>query len=347
MSIQQSDGNQFNILVVDDTPANLQLLCSLLRRRGYEVRAVTSGQLALNLIKTNPPELILLDICMPQIDGYQVCQQLKANAETSEIPVIFISALDELPDKVKAFEAGGVDYITKPFQIPEVVARVETHLTLRRLQRQLQMQNELLQREVRDRLAAEAALQTANQELQRLAHSDSLTHVANRRRFDEYLNQEWQRMVRESQPLGLILCDVDFFKTYNDTYGHQIGDECLCKVADAICNAAKRAIDLVARYGGEEFAVILPNTPKMGALQVAQEIQHRVRQLHMVHETSQVNPFVTLSLGISVMVPMIGKEPTELIAAADRALYKAKLEGRNRIVLEEDAESRRYSSFVM
>lgn len=334
MDAAETITDEVSILIVDDMLTNLQLLSSLLKRKGYIVQAVTNGALALETIQKGPPALVLLDICMPGINGYEVCRQLKANPATVEIPVIFISAMDEPMDKVKAFRAGGVDYITKPFQVAEVMARVENHLTIRRLQMQLQKQNEQLQREVRDRLATEAALQIAIQELQWMAHSDSLTQLANRRRFDEYLDQEWTRMRREQQPLSLILCDVDFFKSFNDTYGHQKGDICLQKVAQAIRAAAKRTVDLVARYGGEEFAVILPNTPLEGALSVAQEIQQRVLTLNLPHARSPISHSITLSLGITTLTPQSETLPTDLISAADRALYQAKLDGRDRIAVE-------------
>lgn len=331
--MEAPDVDVINILIVDDTPANLQLLTSLLRRRGYEVRAANSGALGLAIARATRTEVVLLDISMPEMDGFTVCEQLKSDQRTRDISVIFVSALSEVVDKVKAFAVGGVDYITKPFHVQEVVARVETHLTLRRLQQQLQAQNERLQQEMRDRLAAEAALQAANLELKRLANSDGLTQVANRRRFDEYLSQEWQHMLREQQPLSLILCDVDCFKAYNDVYGHQEGDQCLRQVAQVIDAAVKRAVDLVARYGGEEFAVILPNTAREGAQQVAQEIQASIKALALPHAASSAAPIVTLSQGIATLIPQLDKEPDQLIAAADQALYRAKQSGRDRIVV--------------
>lgn len=331
--MEAPDVDVINILIVDDTPANLQLLTSLLRRRGYEVRAANSGALGLAIARATRTEVVLLDISMPEMDGFTVCEQLKSDQRTRDISVIFVSALSEVVDKVKAFAVGGVDYITKPFHVQEVVARVETHLTLRRLQQQLQAQNERLQQEMRDRLAAEAALQAANLELKRLANSDGLTQVANRRRFDEYLSQEWQHMLREQQPLSLILCDVDCFKAYNDVYGHQEGDQCLRQVAQVIDAAVKRAVDLVARYGGEEFAVILPNTASEGAQQVAQEIQASIKALALPHAASSAAPIVTLSQGIATLIPQLDEEPDQLIAAADQALYRAKQSGRDRIVV--------------
>lgn len=327
--------NQSNILVVDDIPDNVDLLFRLLRQRGFNVTTAHSGEAALSAVQSYLPDLILIDIGMPYMDGYEVCQALKANSRTKDIPVIFVTAFDQVFNKVKAFEVGGVDYITKPFETAEVLIRVELHLSLRQLQQQLEAQNELLRREVRDRIAIESALQAANQELQRLAHQDSLTQIANRRYFDLCLNQEWRRLMREMQPLSLILCDVDFFKSYNDTYGHQAGDNCLRRIASAIATAIKRPSDVVARYGGEEFVLILPNTPALGALHVAQEIQEAVRALELIHTGSRVTSYVTLSMGVTTVVPKANLSPMSLIAAADRALYKAKSAGRNRIGLEE------------
>lgn len=318
-----------NVLIVDDTPENLRLLSNLLSKKGYEVRAALNGRMALMAVQAVLPELILLDVCMPYMDGYEVCKRLKSNAMTRDIPVIFVSALDSVIDKLKAFGVGGVDYITKPFHIAEVLARVETHLTLRRLQCQLQVQNELLQKEIRDRLTAEAALQTANLELQRLAHLDGLTQVPNRRSFDEQMHYEWQRLCREQQPLSLLLCDVDYFKLYNDYYGHQQGDACLKQIAFTISLEAKRPGDLVARYGGEEFAVILPNTSKEGAMHIAELIRAAVESLQIPHIASPVGPYATISTGVSSMVPCFDRFPEDLIEAADRALYEAKLKGRN------------------
>jgi diguanylate cyclase (GGDEF)-like protein len=176
-------------------------------------------------------------------------------------------------------------------------------------------------------------LQTANQTLRRLAALDGLTQIANRRRFDEQMNLEWRRMSREKSALSLIMCDIDHFKLYNDAYGHQMGDDCLRAVAQAIGNSLRRPADLVARYGGEEFGVILPATDAEGALRVARDIQKRIEELGVAHKTSPVAPHVTLSLGLATMVPRTDLPPEQLVESADRALYQAKAQGRNRIVV--------------
>lgn len=178
-------------------------------------------------------------------------------------------------------------------------------------------------------------LEVANQELKRLATLDGLTGLANRRRFDEYIEQEWRRLVREQQPLSLIMCDIDFFKLYNDTYGHQAGDDCLKQVATALRRCVKRPADLVARYGGEEFAVILPHTTAARAFCLAKSIHQQIRQLKLAHPGSTVSQYVTLSLGVAGLIPCPGITPAKLIAAADAALYEAKTTGRDRVVLVE------------
>jgi diguanylate cyclase (GGDEF)-like protein/PAS domain S-box-containing protein len=178
-------------------------------------------------------------------------------------------------------------------------------------------------------------LEVANQELKRLATLDGLTGLANRRRFDEYIEQEWQRLAREQEPLSLILCDIDFFKLYNDTYGHQAGDDCLKQVATALRHSVKRPADLVARYGGEEFAVILPHTTAAGAFCLAKSIHQQIRQLKLAHPGSTVSQYVTLSLGVAGLIPCSGVTPAKLIAAADAALYEAKTTGRDRVILVE------------
>ncbi|MEB3831834.1 PleD family two-component system response regulator [Phormidium sp. CCY1219] len=330
-----------NILIVDDTPDNLRLLSSMLQNRGYRVRKALNGKIALMACQTLPPDVILLDINMPDMNGYQVCQALKSMDKTCEIPIIFISVLDNVQDKVKAFEVGGADYITKPFQFPEVEARVENQLNLKRLQKELQEKNQLLElqnarlrQEIEKRRHAEDALQQANQQLKELVCVDGLTQVANRRHFDEYLQKQWQRSQQDCSPLSLVLCDIDFFKNYNDTFGHLAGDACLQRVAKAIYRAVNRPNYLVARYGGEEFVVILPASNIRNALRVAKRIQHEIQQLHIHHPASAVSPFVTLSLGIASTIPRDRDCLNDLIHRADKALYRAKKEGRNRYCID-------------
>ncbi|MDX2243959.1 MAG: PleD family two-component system response regulator [Leptolyngbyaceae cyanobacterium bins.302] len=311
-----------NLLIVDDHPDNLRVLATILTQQGYKVRKALSGTTALETIQVLVPDLILLDIEMPHMNGFQVCSALKATAQTREIPVIFLSGMDNVADKVKAFAVGGADYITKPFQAEEVLARVQHQLTLQQQKRQLQQ-------EIYERSQVELALREANQKLQRLVNSDGLTQIANRRYFDESLQQEWKRLRREQALLSLILCDIDFFKAYNDRYGHLAGDDCLKQVAQAIQQSVHRPADLVARYGGEEFVVILPNTSIKGAAVVAAQMQTAIAELQILHAGSTISPFVTLSIGIACTIPELHKTPESLILIADQALYSAKASGRN------------------
>ena len=329
MQLLQTLAKKEYILVVDDTPHNLQLLLNMLTRKGYEAMGVTDGIKALADMQDKLPDLVLLDINMPNINGFEVCQKLKSSDRTRDIPIIFVSARDEVLDKVQAFSLGGVDYITKPFQIAEVLARVENQLTLRRLQIQLQEQNERLKQEIDHRVIAETLLQEANKKLEQLVNLDGLTQLANRRCFDEYLEQEWQRSGREQLPLSLIMCDIDFFKNYNDNYGHVAGDDCLRKVSGVIKQSVRRPADLAARYGGEEFVLVLPNTDIEGAVSLAESIRHQLATLAIPHEDSAANQFVTLSLGVTCLTPKLDSNPSILLTAADYALYRAKELGRD------------------
>ncbi len=323
-----------NILIVDDTPDNLRFLSNMLSRHGYEVRSVINGPMALMGVQAAPPDLILLDINMPKMNGYEVCQALKNDVQTADIPVIFISALDDVIDKVRAFSIGGADYITKPFQLEEVLMRINNQLAVRRLQQLLKAQNEQLQREIQEHQRAEVALQAANQQLQYLATTDELTQVANRRYFYNYLQEQWQALAQTQQPLSIILCDVDHFKTFNDTYGHLAGDECLRHIAQAIRTTLKRKPDLVGRYGGEEFIVLLPCTDATGAFEVATAILAAIRSLNIKHEKASATGYVTVSLGVSSVIPDLNISPDSLIKVADTALYAAKAQGRNCVMLK-------------
>lgn len=316
------DVNAASLLIVDDHFENVRSLALLLSKSGYLVRKATSGEMALETIQVAHPDLVLLDIRMPEMNGYEVCEQLKENPETSSIPIVFLSASNDTDDKVQAFAIGGADYVTKPFQSEEVLARVRHQITILRQQQQLTAQNYQLQQ-------IKAALQQANLELQRIANTDGLTQIANRRCFNETLEQEWQRLRREQQSLSLILCDIDYFKQYNDYYGHPAGDACLQQVAQAITSCINRPADKIARYGGEEFAIILPNTDQAGAITIAKAIQKTFQCLQIPHAASAIAEHVTLSLGIACLVPTLTSAPQTLIADADTALYQAKQQGRN------------------
>lgn len=319
------------ILAIDDNPTNLNVIADYLDGVGGKVLLKKDGESGILLAIRKRPDIILLDIMMPGIDGYETCRRLKSDPATQSIPVIFTSALNETVDKVKAFESGGVDFIGKPFQVEEILARVETHLKLTRIQKRLEQKNLLLKEEITKHRLTEEALGKVNEKLQKLATLDGLTQVANRRRFEEYFYQEWQRAFREKRPISIIMCDIDDFKPYNDAYGHQAGDECLQQVSQAMSAAAMRPGDLVTRYGGEEFTLILPNTKIDGANDVAQEIKRKLQAQQIPHCQSSVDDCVTLSMGIASIVPTNEYPPNKLIEFADQALYHAKTSGKNRI----------------
>ncbi len=321
-----------NILIVDDTPENLTVLRQMLTEHGYRVRPALSGEIALKAVQADIPDLILLDIMMPGMNGFEVCSKLKSEARTRDIPVLFISALIETEDKIRGFQAGGVDYIIKPFHTAEVLARIETHLMLRNLQKKIQEQNVELIREIKERERAEEALVEANRKLELLATIDGLTDIPNRRQFDLFLQQEWKRLMREQVPMALILCDIDCFKLYNDAYGHVAGDKCLKQVAQGIRRSLKRSADFVARYGGEEFAVIMSNTGIDGAIKVAEEIRKEIGALKIPHVRSEVGRHLSLSMGVGSTVPDRSGGPEAFINEVDQFLYQAKEAGRDRIV---------------
>lgn len=317
-----------DILIVDDTPANLTVLRQILTKQGYRVRPALSGEIALKAIEAGVADLILLDIMMPGMNGFEVCNKLKSESRTRDIPVIFISALNEAEDRVRGFQAGGVDFISKPFHAEEVLARVETHLMLRNIHLKLLD-------EVEEHKQTAIALEEANHELERMASIDGLTKIANRRRFDRYLQFEWKRLRRDKVPVSVILCDIDYFKLYNDAYGHVAGDKCLKQVAQGISRAVKRPGDLVARYGGEEFAVLLSNTDINGAVKVAKEIAEEVGKLRIPHSQSKVSKYLSVSMGVSSTFPEPSNGPELFVNHVDQFLYQAKEEGRNRIIASE------------
>ncbi len=289
------------ILIVDDDPVTSRLLQELLQTDN-ECDLATTGEQALDVAAAKDVDLILLDIMLPDTDGYAVCRQLKRNPRTAAIPVIFISAKVDTDDEVRGLEAGAVDYITKPISAPKILARIRTHLELKRY---------------RDLL-------------EDLSNIDGLTGVANRRRFDTVLAHEWSRCMRALSRISLIIIDIDFFKEYNDFYGHSAGDACIKQIAQTLRRTLPRKTDLLARYGGDEFACILPETNETGALKVAEQLHVTVGRLSIRHIQSAVpEGLVTLSMGIAAALPEPGSQVLTLIESADACLYESKNNGRN------------------
>ncbi len=413
------------ILIVDDAPDNLAVLRTMMLRQGYQTFLATSGERALEIVQRIQPDLILLDVVMPGIDGLETCRRLKMHPATARIPVIFMSARGEVDDIVAGFDNGAADYIPKPLRMEEVCARVRAQLRLgagsaddgqkeqaERLRMivdsmdqglliverngRIQYANpacdrflgyaadELVGRSLTtlvaqlepcpDGAAAMAAIGQGTREvlirhrdgglramdltmtpmhaddglfvallhdithhkqsedaLQRAALVDPVTRIANRRHFDSFLEKEWQRAIRNAQPLSLVVLDVDHFKLYNDTLGHAAGDICLQKVAQALQAHALRPTDLAARYGGEEFVLLFAETPGESAARLAEGIRTTVEALQLANPRSPTSPWITVSVGVATIVPTQLDQIEQLFVCADRAMYAAKGAGRNRV----------------
>jgi len=290
------------LLVVDDQPINIQVMHQVFGA-DHQVFMATNGAQALSICQDNPPDLVLLDVVMPGMDGFEVCTQLKAHAATRNIPVIFVTAHSDAAQETHGLSVGAVDFISKPVNPAVVRARVKTHLTLK-------FQSDLLRN---------------------LVFLDGLTGVYNRRYFDQQLGVEWARAARTNTPLSVIMVDVDHFKLFNDRYGHQAGDDCLRKIAQILKTGLRRPADLVARYGGEEFACILPETGFDDAMAIAQDMEHMVRAHKIPHEFSQFDGVVTASLGLATRTVQAVGDAAALVGLADAQLYQAKQTGRGRV----------------
>lgn len=350
MQNSSSKSNKGLILIVDDIQENLQVLSTTLSEHQYTVRMAVSGQMALIGASTIMPDLILLDIKMPEMNGYEVCERLKADAKTCDIPVIFVSALDEALDKAKAFATGGVDYITKPFQFEEVLARIEHQLTISRLRKRLQEKNDCLEREVQERIAAEAEVQKLNlqleqqvleqtvqlhqemserqriqREVQAMAKHDALTGLPNRALFINHLIQAIEKL--QQQPdyvFAVLFLDCDRFKLVNDSLGHFVGDRLLLEISGRL-KSCQRLTDTLARIGGDEFAILLEGIQSINdAIRVTERIQ---AELAIPFHISEHEVFINASIGIA-MSTLDYDQPTDLLRDADTAMYCAKTEGR-------------------
>jgi diguanylate cyclase (GGDEF)-like protein len=307
-----------NVLIVDDTPSTLLLACKQVEAMGHVVMTAADGAQAVTQFTRERPDLILMDIVMPGMDGFETTRRIREIENgTAWTPIIFLTAMVQDEDLQRGIAVGGDDYLTKPFR------RIVLESKIKAMQRIAEMRHALVETTLK--------LDTANRELSRLSSLDGLTGIANRRRFDEAIDAEWRRARRNASTLSLVLADIDHFKYFNDSRGHQAGDDCLRKVADALQRTVKRPGDLVARYGGEEFAVLLPETQPEGALYLADQLRLAVSSLNLLHTSSPVATYVTISIGVASCSPEPGNSPEQLIMMADERLYAAKRNGRNRV----------------
>ena len=290
------------LLIVDDQAVNVQALYHAFAA-DHQVFVATGGHQAAKMVRDKRPDLVLLDVVMPDLDGYEVCARLKADPETRDIPVIFVTSQGDEAAETRGLDVGAVDFITKPINPRIVRARVRTHLTLKQ----------------------------QSDQLRQVALIDGLTGLYNRRHLDEVLAKESRLAARSARPLSVLMLDVDHFKRFNDRYGHGAGDECLRQVGAALRATLNRPGDLVARYGGEEFACVMPETEPSGALAVAQMLEERVRQLQIPHADSTTAPVVTVSIGVATTDRSFTGDAAQLLTLADGALYRAKHAGRGRV----------------
>lgn len=298
----------YSILIVDDSLVNLKVVGSILQQIGYSTALAHSGAQAMEQLNRVKPDLVLLDLMMPDMDGLEFCELLKANRDNSDVSIIFLTASQDRAHLLQAFEQGACDYVTKPFNRPELAARVKTHLMLKHTVNELKL---------------------ALGQMEQLAKTDGLTGLLNRRSLFEAAEQEFLRAQRYSRPLSILMLDIDHFKRINDTYGHQIGDRVIQQVADVL-KAALRQVDITGRYGGEEFVVVLPETDLHQSIEVAERLRYLIDSLSTSTVLGELR--ITASVGVAVRRDQV-RSIEEMLNQADKALYQAKTAGRNTWVI--------------
>lgn len=310
-----TDDRPKRILVVDDHPDNVEIFEARLSNRGYVVDSATNGEEALARVHENPPHLILLDVMMPLMDGYEVSRRIKSDPDLPFIPIILVTARGETEDKVEGLDAGADDYLTKPIDFPELEARVRSMLRIKKLQDELDSKNR--------------ELEHANEQLRQLSITDGLTGLFNHRHAHQLLREEYERGKRTGDSMAVAMFDLDRFKELNDTHGHPTGDVVLAETAQLLAETA-REIDMIGRYGGEEFIAILPDADEEDAANFAERFRHAVEE--HVYRDGDKEIRMTVSGGVASSRSADLPRGDELIRLADRGLYEAKRSGRNRIV---------------
>lgn len=327
-----SQKDNINILIVDDRPENLLVMESILDNMNCNIIKANSGNEALSLMFDYNFAVVLLDVQMPEMDGFEVAELMRSNLRTRFTPIIFVTAISKEQKCIfKGYEVGAVDYLFKPIESVILRSKVRVFIDLYNQKRLVEEQKVLLELKIKEL----SELKDTNNKLENLSVRDGLTGISNRRGFNQYIDMSWKSSLRSQKPLSLIMADIDYFKLYNDNYGHLKGDDCLIKVAKGIADSVKRPIDFVARYGGEEIAVILPETDKAGAEFIAKQIKDNIHQLLIPHKCSLVSEIVTLSLGVATIIPQSDYSLDYLIDKSDKALYSAKANGRNMIYISD------------
>ena len=303
------DSKKNSVLIIDDDKANIIALTSILSQ-DYTIFATKNGNDAIRIAKQYQPDVILLDILMPDMDGYETFSRLKSDEDTQLIPIIIVSGLSNVEHEEKGLNLGASDYISKPYTPLIVKLRVRNQI---KIVNQLRLINHL-------------------------STTDQLTGIPNRRSFNIQVNKEWGRNMREQKPLSLLILDIDRFKAFNDTYGHQQGDEVLRLIATTLLDSLRRSSDFAARWGGEEFVVLLPGTDMNGALINAERIRENIEQTSVsISNGNGLTEGLTVSIGVSTVIPTQDSSQNDLISQADRALYSAKEKGRNMVCKFDDS----------
>ena len=317
-----ADERPQRILVVDDHPDNVEIIEARLTARGYRIESASNGEEALAKVRENPPHLILLDVMMPVMDGFEVSRRIKRDSALPYIPIILVTARSETEDKVEGLDSGADDYLPTPINFPELEARVRSMLRIKKLQDELDRKNR--------------QMEEANRQLRMLSITDGLTGLFNHRHVHELLHEEYERSKRTGDPLAVIMLDLDRFKQLNDTHGHPTGDVILSETARILQESA-REIDHIGRYGGEEFIAILPGADEDAALLFAERVRKTVENFLYRDKDNEIH--MTLSGGVASGRGSELEHPDELIRQADRALYQAKESGRNRVVRAAELEA--------
>lgn len=322
---------RIDILIVDDKPENLLVLEGFLETIECNIIKAKSGNEALEFMREYDFALVLLNVKMPGMDGFETAVLMRKSERTKVTPIIFITASSTDQGFVfKGYEVGAVDYLLKPIEPVLLRSKVRVFIDLYQQKKLLKIQAELLESKVNELLE----LKEVNLHLENLSSLDGLTGIPNRRNFDQFMEMSWKNAMREQQPLSLVMADIDYFKAYNDNYGHIQGDDCLILVAKTLASSIKRPSDFVARYGGEEFIVVLPNTDAEGALSVAETMRKNIEKLAIKHDQSRVADCVTICLGVAEIIPQPSDSIADFFSSVDDALYMAKHKGRNKVYYE-------------